>query len=80
MKDGVDPCMEEGVVKTPTFTFPAGGRGRGYLHPLDPSGAGRPDKERKEGVCNREMGYYLRPEGRGCRVPPTYRNLFWAAG
>lgn len=53
-------------------------RGLIFIH-LTPV-AGKRDKERKEGVCNSEMRCYLRPEGSGCRVPPTYRNLFRAAG
>lgn len=77
MKDGVAPCMEKGMVekKTPRFTFRAPG---GYFHPFDPLWLGGLTGREKRGCVI--VRCYLRPEGSGCRVPPTYRNLFWAAG
>lgn len=64
-----------GEKKAPRFTFPAPG---GYFHPSDPLWLGWLTGSKWK--CRKDMGYYLRPEGRGCREPPTYRNLFWAAG
>ena len=33
------------------------------------------EKDGSKGVIR-----YLMPEGNACRAPPTYKNLFWAAG
>lgn len=79
MKGGVAPCMEEGMVKRKLPESPSQLLGIIFIH-LTPV-AGRADRERREEVSVQLGGeHYLRPEGRGCKAPPTYRNLFWAAG